>query len=80
MQVGRLVGKWLPLAPIVFGQQLDDLFKLLASQTGNFLSHPSIERSRVKFSDKVFGELESLIHMEVWAMPRPIEDALKSWR
>jgi hypothetical protein len=50
------------LTPLVLGEQLDDLFKLFTGQKGDLFGHPSVERARFKFSDKLLGEGESLIH------------------
>ena len=49
-------------APFPFGKQLNDLLKLLASQPGDLLSHPSVEDTHLKFSAKFLVNAESTIH------------------
>jgi hypothetical protein len=56
----------LPPGPLAFGQQLNDLFKLLARQMGDFFGYPSIEGAGLKFSDKLLGKGEGTIHAERW--------------
>ena len=61
-ELRRQICFWIPTAPLALGQQLNDLFELLAGQMRDFLGHSSVKGSSLKLFDEIFGELENILH------------------